>query len=176
MDLVSSKSDSDLRRLLRETVPFIVHTQMVNTRTLKACGAVSPLFEYLAKKRGFVAVTAPSPGHFFNAVLTKQSTWRIDLSAIQFRCSLAMPFEDEEDEAWDEWERRSQRVWSRLIEHPSEAVDVERVGGPGSFVEYERFWSSLAPFDSEYQHFYDELLARYRRRGYRVPRHLRGTP
>lgn len=172
--LSSSKSDADLRKLLRETVPFIVHTQMVNARSLKACSSVSPLFEYFAKKGGFIVVTASIPGHFFNVVLTRQSTWRVDLSAIQFRCSVSMPFVDQDDkEAWDKWEARSDEIWNRLIKHPSEAVDIERLGGPGAFRKYEPLWRASAPFDEWYQRFYSDGFNRYRKHGYRVPRHLR---
>jgi len=170
------KSSKDLHTFLKRVVPYIVHRHVVNARSLKACSAVSPTFEYLAKKNGFNAVTAAKPGHYYNVVQTEDATWLVDLSHIQFTCQLSEPWDDPEDdpEAWDEYNNERKRVYNEIADDPFSATRIERLGGPEIFEgDYEMFVTDTMPFDEWHQEHHDDSFKWYEARGYQVPRHLR---
>ena len=168
------RSSADLGRFMREVVPFIIHSQLVNQGTLRTCGSASRLFEHFAKKRGFKAVTASCPGHFFNVVRTSDATWEVDLTHIQFSCLLREPDPDEGEAAFDKYEKKFRRVMDRLIASPFDAVKITRIGGPEHFDRhYAGLWVDQSSLDPWYQDLIEDMLTRYKRRGYRRPRHWR---
>ncbi len=175
--MTSAKTSRELRALLVRVVPFLVHTNLVQAQSLRSCGTVSTTFEYLAKVAGFTAMTSSEPGHFFNLVQTSDATWRIDLSAIQFRCRLREPSPDEysDDAAYtaaaDAYDAKFDSVMQLLVRNPFAAIDVIRIGGPRAFPA--DHYKSRMPFDAEHQRFVSELYRRYRRRGYRPRRRRR---
>ena len=109
------KTSQDLDRMLTEVIPVLVHRFMIGGGAVKVCGAISDAFGSIAKSRGFEVVVADRPNHFVNEISTKDGTYEVDLSAIQFECR---------------GQKDVPKTLLRLTEDPYRAIRIRKLDRP----------------------------------------------
>lgn len=117
---VSLVTMSQLSAFLKEAIPVMVLTGLYRCNSLKVCSGVSPDFTEVACSQGFPTLTISAPGHFYNAVITKDGIILVDLSYIQFSRTTH----------WDDEEGREEvdTLLKKVLHNPFSAVKIENLG------------------------------------------------
>jgi len=123
---VSIKSSEEFFSWFNSIAPTFILHNIVECKSLKACGFLSSKFSIKALSSGFPCFTLYGPGHITNIVITSDGIFEIDFSHLQFVFPMygslrEIPMEEKEEY------KKMKDLFDELEKDPMKAVKIEKI-------------------------------------------------